>query len=214
MLTGPERKTCSGLPARHLVIFVHGYGANGDDLIALADEWSEYLPDTHFVAPNAPTPLENSFGGFQWFPIREISEAAMMDGVQSVTPAFQAFIDDQLLKHHLTIDRVAVVGFSQGTMLALYAMLRRDKPCAAIIGYSGLLMGSASLEQDARSKPPVCLIHGTSDTVVPFSFMADAESALRDAGIEVEAHARGGLGHGIDAEGLQLAKEFLRANLK
>lgn len=213
MITGPERAPRSGTKPRNLVILVHGYGANGEDLISLADELGEYFPDTHFVAPNAPQPLEHSFGGYQWFPIREISEKAMIEGVKSAMPVLNEFIDQQLLTHYLTIDRVALIGFSQGTMLSLYTMLRRDKPCAGIVGYSGLLMGSATLAADIRSTPPVCLIHGTADQVVPFSFMADAEAALRGSNVEVEAHARPGLAHGIDPQGLVLAKNFLRARL-
>lgn len=213
MLTGPERKPLSGQAPRHLVILVHGYGANGEDLISLADELGEYLPDTHFIAPNAPSPLEYSFGGFQWFPIREISEDAMMEGVKEAAPVLNEFIDQQLLTHHLTIDRVALVGFSQGTMMSLYAGLRRPKPCAAIVGFSGVLMGSHTLKDEMQSKPPVCLIHGTADQVVPFHFMAEAEKVLKEAGVEVESHTRNGLAHGIDLQGLEIAKDFLRKRL-
>jgi phospholipase/carboxylesterase len=213
MLTGPERKPLSGLAPRHIVVLVHGYGANGEDLISLADELGEYLPDTYFIAPNAPTPLEHSFGGFQWFPIREISEEAMMAGVKSATPVLNEFIDHQLLQHNLTIDRVALVGFSQGTMISLYSALRRPKPCAAVVGFSGLLMGSKELKGEMKSKPPVCLVHGTADSVVPFHFMAEAEEALKEAGVEVEVHERPGLAHGIDLQGLTIAKDFLRKHL-
>ncbi len=213
MLTGPERKPLSGQAPRHLVVLVHGYGANGEDLISLADELGEYLPDTHFVAPNAPMPLEYSFGGFQWFPIREITEEAMMAGVKQAAPVLNEYIDHLLLQHHLTIDRVALVGFSQGTMLSLYTALRRPKPVAGIVGFSGVLMGSRELKEEIQSKPPVCLIHGTADQVVPFHFMAEAEKALKDAGVEVESHTRPGLAHGIDLEGLKIAKDFLRKRL-
>jgi phospholipase/carboxylesterase len=214
MLSGPERKPLSGLAPRHLVVLVHGYGANGEDLISLADALGEYLPDTYFIAPNAPTPLEYSFGGYQWFPIREISEEAMMAGVERAAPVLNDFIDHLLLQHSLTLDRVALLGFSQGTMLSLYTMLRRDKPCAGVVGFSGLLMGSQSLPQDIRSRPPVCLVHGTADQVVPFHFMAEAEDALKAFGVSVETHARPGLAHGIDAHGLTVAKDFLRAQLR
>ena len=213
MLTGPERKPLSGVAPRHLVILVHGYGANGEDLISLADELGEYLPDTQFVAPNAPTPLEYSFGGFQWFPIREISEAAMMEGVKEATPLLDAFIDQQMLNHHLTIDRVALLGFSQGTMLSLYSALRRPQPCAGVVGFSGILMGAATLKDDMRSKPPVCLIHGTADQVVPYHFLGEAEQSLEAVGVDVECHTRPGLGHGIDMDGLVAAKNFLQKRL-
>lgn len=209
MLKASERKPASGKNPRQLVILVHGYGANGEDLISLADELSADLPDAVFVAPNAPTPLDYSFGGFQWFPIREISEEAMMAGVKAALPVFNEYVDYLLSHYNLPIDRVAFLGFSQGTMLSLYAGLRRPEPVAGIVGFSGLLMGSDQLEKEIQSKPPICLIHGTADQVVPFHFMAEAEKAIKKAGVDVESHARNGLAHGIDLAGIELAKNFL-----
>lgn len=209
-LSGPELPPASGGKAKHLVILLHGYGADGNDLIGLAPVLAQALPDTHFISPNAPNPCEMAPYGRQWFSLRDWSPKSMLRGAHEAAPALNLFINLQLSRLSLTEDKLAFVGFSQGTMMALYAALRRPAACAGIVGFSGSLIGEEGIE----SKPPVCLIHGDMDNVVPFGAMALAEAMLKHNGIAVETHARRGLGHGIDPEGLQAAERFLKAKLK
>lgn len=209
-LSGPELPPASGGKAKHLVILLHGYGADGNDLIGLAPVLAQALPDTHFISPNAPNPCEMAPYGRQWFSLRDWSPKSMLRGAHEAAPALNLFINLQLSRLSLTEDKLAFVGFSQGTMMALYAALRRPTACAGIVGFSGSLIGEEGIE----SKPPVCLIHGDMDNVVPFGAMALAEAMLKHNGIAVETHARRGLGHGIDPEGLQAAERFLKAKLK
>ncbi|HEU5047636.1 MAG TPA: alpha/beta fold hydrolase [Rickettsiales bacterium] len=209
-LSGPEQKPASGQPPKHLVILLHGYGADGNDLIGLAPMLAQSLPDTHFISPNAPFPCEMAPYGRQWFSLRDWSPKSMLRGAQEAAPALNMFISQQLQRFSLTDDKLALIGFSQGTMMALYTALRRPTPCAGIVGFSGSLIG----EEGMVSKPPVCLIHGDMDNVVPFGAMALAEAVLKHDGISVETHKRPSLGHGIDPEGLDIAVKFLKANLK
>jgi phospholipase/carboxylesterase len=209
-LSGPEFTPISGNKPRHLLIMLHGYGANGADLISLAPLLAQMLPDTHFISPNAPFPCEMAPAGYQWFSLRDWSPTTMLRGAHEVAPVLDLFINAQLERFHLRDDQFALLGFSQGTMLALYTALRRSKPCAAIAGFSGSLIG----EEGIISKPPVCLIHGDNDNVVPHGAMVLAEAALKHEGVKVEAHTRPGLGHGIDMEGLNLASNFLKDHLR
>jgi phospholipase/carboxylesterase len=209
-LTGPRRAPRSGSKAKHLVIFLHGVGSNGDDLIALVDEWAHLLPDTAFVSPNAVAPYDMSPLGFQWFSLRDYSLPAMRAGADAALAAVQGFIDAELQRYGLGDEQLALVGFSQGTMMALHAGLRRTNPCAGILGYSGALLSVDGI----TTKPPVCLIHGQDDMVVPFSAIGIAESLLAGTGVAVETHARPGVGHSIDGEGLRIGVEFLRKVLK
>lgn len=209
-LSGPEQSPKSGKKPNHLVVLVHGYGADGDDLIGLAPVLAEILPDAHFISPNAPFPCEASPYGRQWFSLKDWSPKAMLRGVQEAAPMLNAFVDTQLKRFQLDDDKLAFVGFSQGAMMSLYAALRRSAPCAAVAGFSGSLIGEGGI----ISKPPVCLVHGDSDNVVPYGAMALAEAVLKHNAIAVETHTRPGLGHGIDQEGLNIASAFLGAKLK
>ena len=209
MLDGPRIHPV-GAPARSLVIFLHGYGADGNDLIAIGRLWSRSLPDAAFVAPNAPDPCRDNPAGRQWFPLAGIDSAKMRESVLAVAPRLDAFIDAELKRHKLGDDRLVLVGFSQGTMMALQVAPRRQKPMAGVIGYSGLVPGPEYLQAETRSRPPILLVHGDSDPVVPSSALFVSARVLGEAGFKVEWHARPGLAHGIDQEGLDLGQAFLR----
>lgn len=209
LLRGPFLNPSHGKP-KQLVILMHGLGADGNDLFALSDELAEYLPDAAFIFPNAPEPCDMAPFGYQWFSLRDWSEASMYEGVCRTAPIVNHFIDSQKASLGLEDKDVALVGFSQGTMTALHTALRRPQALAGIVGFSGALVAPQKLAAELRSKPPVCLIHGIIDPVVPFAAMGLAEAALRGAGIAVEAHARPMLPHGIDPEGIRIAGEFLR----
>jgi phospholipase/carboxylesterase len=209
-LSGPIRKPAAGGAPRQLVILLHGLGADGNDLIGLAPYWAPLLPEAEFLAPDAPFPCDMAPFGRQWFSLQDRSSVSILAGVRAAAPILDAFIDDALEGRNLEESRLALVGFSQGTMMSLYVGLRRAKALAGIVGFSGALIGSETLPQDIRSRPPVLLIHGDSDEIVPFQALALAEQGLKAAGVRVESLICPGLGHGIDEAGLKRGGAFLR----
>ncbi len=206
LLAGPEIPSASGITKR-LVIFLHGLGSNGDDLISLAELMD--VPDTHFISPNAPFAFDMAPFGYQWFSLTSMQFDAMVAGAKTAEPILNHFIDHQRARFKLANADIALVGFSQGTMMALYTGLRRATPLAGVVGFSGALL-AADAAAEITAKPPLCLIHGTMDMVVPFTAMGAAEAGLRAQDVSVESHARPGLGHGIDERGIELATVFLR----
>ena len=209
-LSGPSRPPVAGGKPRRLVILLHGLGADGNDLIGLQQYWGRLVPEAVFVAPNAPFPCDMAPYGYQWFSVQDRTPAAMLAGVRAAAPVLDAYIDEELQKRGLADSDAALVGFSQGTMMSLFVGLRRAKPLAGILGYSGRLIAPDLLASELRSRPPVLLVHGTEDPLVPFESLAMAETALKDAGIVVETLACVGTPHAIDPEGLQRGGSFLR----
>lgn len=209
MLDGPRLPPSSGRPAGSLVVFLHGYGADGRDLIDLGRLWANYLPDTAFASPHAPQSCDQSPMGRQWFPLSLGDPGRIYGGVQAAAPALDAFLDAELKRHGLGNERLALVGFSQGTMMALHVGLRRIGPVAGIVGYSGYLAGAEHLDK-VISRPPILLVHGDADQVVPVIALHGAVQALGAAGFAVEWHVSPGLAHGIDEQGLRLGADFLR----
>jgi phospholipase/carboxylesterase len=207
-LTGPGFGPLAGGAARQLIILLHGWGADGNDLIGLAPHWARSLPAAEFLSPHAPFPCETGYGR-QWFSIADRSAERILAGVRAVAPIVEAYVDEQLAARGLDDRALAFVGFSQGTMTALHVALRRAKPCAAVLGYSGRLLGEDMLADELRSRPPVLLIHGTADEVLPVQAMRQAKTKLEALGIQVEAYERPGLGHGIDEFGLETGRRFL-----
>ena len=207
-LSGPRVPPAQG-KAEYLVVLCHGYGADGNDLIGLAPHWQRMLPTTAFVAPNAPQRCEMSPVGFQWFGISRLSPEEMGSGVRSAAPGLNSFIDQELARLGLDDTRLALVGFSQGTMMSLQIGLRREPGPACIVGYSGALAGAELLKQEARCRPPVLLIHGDRDEMIPASAMLAAAQALGEAGVSVQWHLSQGIGHSIDPEGLFLGGRFI-----
>lgn len=211
MMSGPSIEPTQG-QARSLVILLHGYGANGDDLIALGRVWQKYLPHTAFVAPNAPFPCAHSpFFGRQWFDLSEWSQEALLAGVRTVAPQLNAFIDASLKEHGLTDKDLILGGFSQGAMVALHAGLTRPHPCAGVLSYAGALLCEP---QEVRSKPPIMLVHGQEDQVVLFHEMENAHNALSSWDVEVSSHARPELSHAIDEEAVNLGRGFIISQLE
>jgi phospholipase/carboxylesterase len=210
LLEGPRLNPLSGSKPEALVILIHGYGSNGEDLISLAAMMQPSLPYAVFVAPNAPSQLPHMAAAHQWWPIETFSMAERAIGAAAAAPALDAFISEELKKAGLTSDRMLLVGFSQGTMMALHVGLRRSEAVAGIVGISGMLVAPESLEADIRSRPPVLLIHGTQDDVVPFRSMELASSALAKVGVPVATHASVGLDHSVGPDGLSAATQFAR----
>jgi phospholipase/carboxylesterase len=210
-LSGPRVAPRSGGAAGQLVVLLHGVGADGDDLIGLAPALAPFLPDAAFVAPNAPEPCDMAPFGYQWFSLQDRSAAALLQGVQATAPVLDAFLDDELLRHGLDSRRLALVGFSQGTMMSLYVAPRRPAAMAAVLGFAGALIGAEALASEAVSKPPVFLIHGDADQVVPVGALSAAVAALQAAGLPVRSEVRPGLPHAIDPEGIAHGGAFLAA---
>lgn len=212
MLDGPFIAPRSGGAAKQLVIFLHGYGASGEDLISIGHEWAPYLPDAAFVSPHAPEVCEAFSAGYQWFSIRAIDPQAFEREKQAARamPALNAFIDAQIEKWGVAEENLAVAGFSQGAMMAMYTMPRRQKPCAGVIGYSGMLIEAEALKAPGIVKMPVLAIHGSADDVVPPAMLHTVGNGFEAAGFNVETVLRPGLGHGIDGFGLTRGLEFLK----
>lgn len=210
MLDGPRLAPLTGSKPDALVVLVHGYGSNGDDLISLAREIQPALPTAAFVAPNAPSQLPQMAAAYQWWPIETFSMAERAQGAAAAAPGLDAFLTLELEKAELTSDRLLLVGFSQGTMMALHVGLRRAQPVAGVVGISGMLVAPELLEEEMRTRPPVLLIHGTEDDVVPFRSMDLAERTLSAAGVEVATHVSEGVGHGVAHDGLVATVNFAR----
>lgn len=212
IVNGASRQPLSGGTPKRIVLLLHGYGSNGADLITFAPHWQQALPDALFLAPNAPQRLGTGTG-YQWWPLAAFSPQALAAGAATAAPAIDAFIERKLGQYGLSEADLAIVGFSQGTMMALHVGLRRERPPACIVGYSGMLTGPATLGNEMRSKPPVLLIHGSADPIVPVAALHAAEAELKRLGVPVTSHVSPGLGHSVDPIGLRLGGEFVAAGL-
>ena len=216
-ITGPRLDPNSG-QAKQLVVFLHGYGADGKDLIEIGRQWRPWLPDAAFVAPNAPEPCGMAPIGRQWFALanRHPDDGAdeRWAGVTKARPVLDAFLDAELARLGLDESRLALVGFSQGTMMALHVGLRRKRAPASILGYSGVLIGPEHLGEasarDARGgRPPVLLVHGDQDQVIPLEALFISSEELAKADIPTQWHLSIGIGHGIDNAGLRHGGLFI-----
>lgn len=203
--------------AHSVVVFLHGYGANGEDLLSLADPMAEHMPDTIFYSPDAPERCPGNPGGFQWAPIPFMdgsSEEEARAARERSAAELNAYLDDILVDLDLEPENMAIVGFSQGTMLALQVAPRREDAVAGVVGFSGRLLEPEMLAEEARVKMPILLAHGDQDDLVPPQSLPDALRTLQGAGFEkVYGHVMQGTGHGIDPEGLSVALAFLREQL-
>ena len=217
-LDGPRLEPRNG-PARHLVVFLHGYGADGNDLIDIGRAWQGLLPQAAFVAPHAPEPCADSPAGRQWFrlTLRDIEER--WRGVNHAAPVLERFLDAELARRGLPPSALVLVGFSQGTMMALHVGLRRASVPAAIVGYSGVFVVPDDVDPEVfageiRCRPPILLVHGDRDELIPVQALCHATRALAALDIPVEWHISAGIGHGIDQEGLRHGGEFLARRLR
>ncbi len=210
------RRAAASGKGRSLVIFLHGYGADGADLLGLADVLSPHLPDTVFMAPDAPEACPGNPFGFQWFAIPWLdgsSERVAAEGLAASEVLLNRFLDAQMAAEGLAPEVVALIGFSQGAMMALHVAPRRAQAVAGVVAISGRLLAPERLQGELRVKPPILLVHGDQDPVVPFGDMATAGQALRAAGFETFGHVMHGAGHGIAPDGLSVTLAFLKDRL-
>ncbi len=214
-LVSRRRDSLSG-ETGSVVVLLHGYGADGGDLLGLAEPLAPHMPDTVFVAPDAPERCKNNPFGFQWFPIPWLdgSSAEAAEASQTVSAGkLDRFLDDVLEAEGLGPDRMVLLGFSQGTMMSLHVAPRRSAPVAGVVGFSGRLLAPDRLQAETVSKPPVILIHGDADDIVPVTSLREAGEALTQAGFETYAHVMKGTAHGIAPDGLSVALAFMREKL-
>jgi phospholipase/carboxylesterase len=210
------RRAAASGQGKSLVVFLHGYGADGADLLGLADVLAAHLPDTVFVAPDAPEPCAGNPFGYQWFPIPWLdgsSEAEAAAGLAASATDLDAFLDARLVDEGLPPAAMALVGFSQGSMMSLHVAPRRPVSVAGVVAFSGRLLVPERLETEAIVKPRILLIHGDADQMVPFADMELAGRALVSAGFETYGHVMKGTGHGIAPDGLGAALRFLKERL-
>lgn len=210
------RKGPAKRQAQSLLVFLHGYGANGADLLGLADVMGPHLPGVAFVAPDAPDACAGGGFGFQWFPIPWLDgspQAAADAGLEASALDLDGFLDARLAEEGLAPDRLVLVGFSQGAMMSMHVAPRRGTEVAAVVAISGRLLRPERLAAEARVKPPILLIHGDQDPVVPFADMGKAGDALTAAGFPTYGHIMKGTGHGIAPDGVGIALQFIRERL-
>jgi phospholipase/carboxylesterase len=212
-IDGPRLEPRGG-QAKRLVVFLHGYGADGNDLIEIGRAWQPLLPDTVFVSPHAPEPCGQAPTGRQWFDLTFRTPNERWDGSRKAAPVLERFLDAELARHKLPPQALALVGFSQGTMMSLHVGLRRAVPPAAIVGYSGLFVlpddaEPAAVKGEIKSRPPVLLVHGDQDQLIPPQALFQSAQDLAALEVPVEWHMSPGVGHGIDQEGLRHGGEFL-----
>jgi phospholipase/carboxylesterase len=211
ILTGPRAAPRSG-QTKSLVILLHGYGADGNDLFGLAGPLAQHMPDTAFRSPNAPERCSVNPMGYQWFPIPWIDgspEGEMEASFHSSAEMLDRYLTEAMAEEGVRPAETAIVGFSQGTMMTLHVVPRRPDPVAAIVGFSGRLAEGDKLKDEAVSRPPVLLVHGDMDEMIPVAALTEARNGLADAGFQVQWHISHGIGHGIAPDGLGLALGFL-----
>ncbi len=214
-LDGPRAGPRSG-NTKSLVILLHGYGADGNDLFGLAEPLSRHMPDTAFRSPNAPERSRVNPMGYQWFPIPWLdgsSEAERDTSFRRSAELLDGYLTEAMQEEGVEPAQTALVGFSQGTMMSLYVAPRRPDPLACIVGFSGRILDGEALKREARAKPPVLLVHGDQDQMIPVAALGEARDALAEAGFTVQSHVSRGVGHGIAPDGLGLALSFLCEHL-
>jgi len=208
-LSGPSIEPLNKESPKQLIIFCHGYGADGNDLIGLANYFQNALPNAVFLSPNAPQKCLMNPLGYQWFDFQSGDPALIWKGVFEAAEILNSFIDDQLNKYSLTNKDLALIGFSQGTMMSLHVGLRRKEPMRAIVGFSGKLIAGELLKNDLTSKPPIYLIHGEEDPMVPHQETLEAAKILSLNDIEVQTHISANTPHSIAEDGLNIAVDFI-----
>jgi phospholipase/carboxylesterase len=208
-LLGPSVPPVAGGRPRKLIVFLHGFGADGNDLIGLAPYFADVVPDAEFLSPHAPYPCQMAGFGRQWFNVYDQNPEGRLAAIRVAAGILNGFLDAELAARGLGDADLALIGFSQGTMMSLFVAPRRAKTIAGVIGYSGRLESPELVTKEMRSKPPILLVHGDRDDRLPVELLDRATEVLTASGVAVEHHVRPGLGHSIDEEGIRLGRDFL-----
>jgi phospholipase/carboxylesterase len=208
-LHGPSVAPASGKPPKQLVIFCHGVGSDGQDLIGLSPYFAKVLPDAQFIAPNGPQAFDMASVGYQWFSLNNPDPASRLEGTQTAALALNAFIDHQIAKYNLESKDVALVGFSQGSMVSLHVGVRRQQQLAGLLSYSGAVIAPELVVSEVKSQPPVLMIHGTIDEVVPVAALYEGISALQASGVQARGEIVPDLGHSLNDKCIMEGMDFL-----
>ena len=214
MISGPIIEPSSGNPPKQMIIFVHGYGADGNDLIGLTNYFQSTLPEAIFLSPHAPEACSMNPSGYQWFDLTSTDPAVLWSKILVAADHLNEFIDSKLLEYNIAEENLALIGFSQGTMMSLHVSLRRKNTMAAVLGYSGRLIGADLLKDDLISKPSIYLIHGDQDPMVPYQDSLTAEKVLKEYSIDIKTHISKHTQHSIAEDGLRIGVDFLASKLK
>jgi phospholipase/carboxylesterase len=214
MISGPIIEPSSENPPKQMIIFVHGYGADGNDLIGLANYFQSTLPEAIFLSPHAPEACSMNPSGYQWFDLTSTDPAVLWSKILVAADHLNEFIDSKLLEYNIAEENLALIGFSQGTMMSLHVSLRRKNTMAAVLGYSGRLIGADLLKDDLISKPSIYLIHGDQDPMVPYQDSLTAEKVLKEYSIDIKTHISEHTQHSIAEDGLRIGVDFLASKLK
>lgn len=214
MISGPIIEPSSGNSPKQMIIFVHGYGADGNDLIGLANYFQSTLPEVIFLSPHAPEACSMNPSGYQWFDLTSTDPAVLWSKILVAADHLNEFIDSKLLEYNIAEENLALIGFSQGTMMSLHVSLRRKNTMAAVLGYSGRLIGADLLKDDLISKPSIYLIHGDQDPMVPYQDSLTAEKVLKEYSIDIKTHISEHTQHSIAEDGLRIGVDFLASKLK
>ena len=214
MISGPIIEPSSGNSPKQMIIFVHGYGADGNDLIGLANYFQSTLPEAIFLSPHAPEACSMNPSGYQWFDLTSTDPAVLWSKILVAADHLNEFIDSKLLEYNIAEENLALIGFSQGTMMSLHVSLRRKNTMAAVLGFSGRLIGADLLKDDLISKPSIYLIHGDQDPMVPYHESLTAEKVLKEYSIDIKTHISEHTQHSIAEDGLRIGVDFLASKLK
>ncbi|WP_376963901.1 alpha/beta fold hydrolase [Azospirillum sp. A26] len=199
----------SGAAARRLVILLHGVGSSGADLMPLAQSWRQALPDTAFVAPDAPQPFDMG-NGHQWFSIAGVTEENRPARVAAALPALVELIEAERQRAGVAPADVALVGFSQGSIMALHLAMTAPERCGAVVAFAGRIAAPVVTPDGSGRRPPVLMIGGAADSIMPPAVVQAAAAHFRSAGFAVEEQLLRGVPHTITAAGAQLGLDFLQ----
>ena len=200
----------SGDKNKNAIIFLHGYGANSNDLIGIANVWIDSLPNTIFLSPNAPFECGFAENAYQWFELTSISPQSIGEGLEKAGPFLNEYIDHVSKTYKVNEKNIFFVGFSQGTMMGLYHLCKRKNQCAGLLGYSGLLFENENFNSEIKSRFPIKLYHGKKDELINYQNSVEASKKLKDMGFKIDFNLSEELGHGIDDEGIKMGLDFIK----
>ena len=195
---------------QNIVVFLHGYGANCDDLLSIGDLWRHELPNTLFISPNAPFKCAWGDESYQWFDLTSVAPEKIGEGINKAGPYLNGFIDNITNQYGIKMNKIIFFSFSQGTMMALYHLCKRQQSCAGLLGYSGLLYEDQNFEKEITSKFPISLFHGYNDEVIDYEYTVKAFKKLKSLDFQVTHQIENNLAHGISQKGLESGLQFIK----